>query len=225
MVEQSAAPSAAPDLSPGVSNAYGHAWRNLWKNFADLLLAGIVYVAMTVPVGFIIGLIFAVGWRDSFSSSLDIFGIFGTTTEFAWHFQIVSGILKVFFFKPLFWGMLFLFLCAASSRTVDLRDLFAGFKRHYSNVLLAAALWWLIFSLPSLAIKRIPDHISSLGDFLSVVWSGVSIVLFCKLGFVRFLVIDKQLSAPRAFATSWQWTRGHALENFGIIVLGALIMI
>ena len=223
MVEEMIPPS--PDLRPGVGNSYSHGWRRLWKNFADLLLAGIVFAVMTIVVGFIIGAIFSIGWASSFSSGFDVFGFSGTMTEFAWHFQIVSSILDVFYYTPLLYGMLFLFLCAAASRKVDLPDLFLGFKRHYPQVLLASVLWWLIFSAVSLVINWVVANHVVLGGFLSFVWFIVTIVLYSRLVFVPFLLIDKGLPAMEAFSTSWEWSRGHALENFLIFLLGIPIVI
>jgi hypothetical protein len=223
MVEEIAAPS--PVLRPGVGGAFGNGWKQLWRNFADLLLAGIVFVVMTFVVGFVIGLVFALGWRSSLSSGFDILGFTGVSTTFAWHFQVVSAILGVFYYTPLFWGMMLVFLCAASGRKADLPDLFAGFKRHYRNVLYASILWWLIFSLATLLIGLLPDSVSALATVLTVVWFFVTIVLYSRLIFVPFLLLDKQLSPAEAFRTSWRWTNGHALENFVIFLMGILVMI
>jgi hypothetical protein len=121
--------------------------------------------------------------------------------------------------------MLFLFLCAAASRKVDLPDLFRGFKRHYPQVLLAAFLWWLIFSAVSLLISWIAANHVVIGGLLSFVWFIVTIVLYSRLIFVPFLLIDKGLPATEAFSTSWGWSRGHALENFLIFLLAIPIVI
>jgi hypothetical protein len=223
MVEEMTPPSLEP--RPGVGNAYTNGWRRLWKNFLDLLLAGIVYFAIRFVIGVIVGVIFAVGWRDSIPSSFDVFSAFGATTTFAWHLQVVSSILDVFFFTPLLYGLLFLFLRAASGRRVDLPDLFLGFKRHYPQVLLASVLWWLIFSLVPFVTNWIPGSLDALATTLTVFWAIVAIVLVCRLVFVPFLLIDKQLPATEAFATSWSWSRGHALENFLIFLLGIPIVI
>jgi len=43
--------------------------------------------------------------------------------------------------------------------------------------------------------------------------------------FVPFLLTDKKLGAMQSIQTSWEWSRGHALENFLIFLLGILIII
>ncbi|MCJ7606067.1 MAG: hypothetical protein MUO19_08580, partial [Dehalococcoidales bacterium] len=53
----------------------------------------------------------------------------------------------------------------------------------------------------------------------------VQIVLFCKLVFVPFLLVDRKMEAVEAIRTSWKWTDGHALRVFGILLLGIPIVI
>ncbi len=212
-------------LKPGVGNAYRHGWRRLWKNFGDLLLAGIVFFVMTMVIGLIVGAVFSIGWSSSFSSGLSAFGLSGNMTTFAWHFQIVSSILEVFYYTPLLWGLLFLFLCAAAGRRPELAGLFTGFKHRYLRVVETSLLWWLVLSLPSLLILWLGGLNATLGGFLSAVWFFVSIVLYSRLIFVPFLVTDRGLAAGDAFRTSWELSRGHAMENFLIFLLGILVMI
>ena len=209
---------------PGVTNSYSFGWRRLWKNFMDLLLAGIVYVVLLVVVGLVVGVAFSVGWRDSIPSLTNLLGG-STMTTFTWHFLIVSDILQIFLFTPLFWGLLFLFFCAAAGRTVELQDLFLGFRRHYLRVAETSLLWWLVLSLPSNLVTVVNHFSGAAGVFLSVVWTIASIFLYSHLIFVPFLLMDRQLFFTDAFRTSWEWSRGHALENFGIFVMGILVMI
>ena len=225
MVEELVPPPVEP--RPGVGNSYTHAWRQLWRNswrnFFDLLLAGIVYIVVLFAISFIIGIIFSAGWRDSITSLSSL--LFGTSmTNFAWHLLISSSILQIFLFTPLFWGLLFLFLCAASARTVELNHLFDGFRHSYLRVAETSLLWWLVFSAPSLLIMWLGELNGAVGTFLTVAWFFVSIVLYSRLIYVPFLLMDQGMTGGKAFSTSWEWSRGHALENFLIFLLGALIM-
>jgi uncharacterized membrane protein len=223
MVEETASP--APDLRPGVGSAYGNGWRQTWKNFADLLLAGIIYVVMTVPVGIVIGLIFSLGWSNSFQTSFDFFGAGTATATIGWGAQLVNGIVDVLYFTPLMYGLLFLALLAARRDRPDLNNLFVVFKTNYANVIVVGVIFWVIFNVPAFILAWITDIAWPIGILLSIAWFFAAIVLFSRLMFTPFLLTDKKLGATQAINKSWEMTRGHALENFLIVLLGIPVLI
>jgi hypothetical protein len=224
MTEEMTAPPL-PELRPGVGNAYVNGWRQTWKWFLDLLLAGIVYIAMVIAVGLIVGVIFSLGWANSFSSTFDMFGTSAATATISWGAQAVTGVLDIVYYTPLLYGLLFIALLAARARQPELANLFIVFKSNYLNVIVVGILFWLIFSLPTLIIGWILAVVWPLGIVLTIIWVVVAIILYCRLLFVPFLLTDKRLGAVEAIRTSWEWSRGHALENFLILLLAIPITI
>lgn len=212
-------------MSPGVGNAYANAWRQLWPRFLDLLLAGIVYVAMVVPVGIIFGLVFTLDWASSATWGLDFSGVSNAYVDLPWGAQVVDAVINIIYFTPLMYGLLFVALAAARADRYDLGNIFVAFKRNYVNVIIVGVLFWLIFSLPSLIISLVTSAVPILGAFLAIAWVILAVILYCKLAFVPFLLTDRTMGATESIRTSWQWTNGHALEIFVILLLAVPILI
>lgn len=211
-------------VEPGVGNAYGNGWRQLWRNFLELLLTGIIWIAVTVPVGIIVGLAFAIGWTGA-SWGITFLGSVDINTSMNWGAQAVNTVLNILYFTPLSYGLLFVFLTAARGEKVEFGNLFAGFKRNYTNILLVALIFFVIFSLPSILIQLLVSAVPVIGWIIYIAWIVVSIILYCKLAFVPFLMVDKEMQATEAIRTSWDWTNGYTGQIFLIFLLAIPIMI
>jgi len=107
---------------------------------------------------------------------------------------------------PMSWGVYYAFLKAVRGEKVEIRDMFA-FTRNYANVVLAYLLMNFIIGI-GLVILIIPG-----------------IIFACKLAFVPYLVIDKNMTAMDALKTSWSMTEGYAMNIFLIGLLAIFISI
>lgn len=107
---------------------------------------------------------------------------------------------------PLQYGVYYAYLKAARGQEVEIKDMFA-FSRNYGNVLLAYILVYIIVGI-GIVLLIIPG-----------------IIFACKLAFVPFLVVDKQIGAMDAIKASWRMTDGYAMNIFLIGLLAVFISI
>ena len=107
---------------------------------------------------------------------------------------------------PMSWGVYYAFLKAVRGEKLEIKDMFI-FTRNYANVVLAYLLMNFIIGI-GLVILIIPG-----------------IIFACKLAFVPYLVIDKNMNAMDALKTSWSMTDGYAMNIFLIVVLAIFISI
>lgn len=90
---------------------------------------------------------------------------------------------------------------------VDLKILFEGFKTKYLNIVLA--------NLIVVALVII--------GFVMLIIPGI--IIACRLAFVPYLVMDKDLEPMRAVEKSWQMTKGHGWTIFFMAILSFFIAI
>lgn len=118
------------------------------------------------------------------------------------------GLAYAFLFMPIIkYGQRKLFLNAMRDKEVDLKVLFEGFKTQYLNIVLANLI---VFALAAVG-------------FVMLIIPGI--IVLCRLAFVPFLVVDKEMEAMKAIEKSWQMTRGHGWTIFGMGVLSIFIFI
>ena len=106
-----------------------------------------------------------------------------------------------------------LFLKAARNETFEVKEMFEGFEK-YLNVILS---------------NLLVSAVVVMGLILLIV---PGIIVACRLAFVPYLVMDRDMEAIAAVEKSWQMTRGHAWKIFGlgllaipIAILGLLMLI
>lgn len=112
------------------------------------------------------------------------------------------------------YGSTFMFLKAVRGEKADFTNLVRGFRENYVDILLANLLCFGII-------------------FLGMIFFIIpGIILSCRLGFVKYLVMDKKMNAIEAVEESWRMTRGHgwtiffmAFVSFFIIIFGILMLI
>lgn len=90
---------------------------------------------------------------------------------------------------------------------IQIEDMFVGFKKNYLNIVLANLLTFAIVGM-GIIFLIIPG-----------------IILACRLAFVPYLVMDKQLQPVAAIEKSWEMTRGHGWKIFGMGILAIFIFI
>ena len=105
------------------------------------------------------------------------------------------------------YGADLLYLRGIRDEKMDLAELFNGFKKNYLNIVLAHLL-----------------HIAVVGiGFIFLIIPGI--ILACRLVFIPYLVMDKNLEPVAAMEKSWDMTRGHGWKVFGMALLAIPVFI
>lgn len=121
---------------------------------------------------------------------------------------ILFGLAYAFLFIPVIkYGENFLFLKAMRDEEADLKLLFEGFKTKYLNIVLANLI---VFALVMIG-------------FIMLIIPGI--IILCRLAFVTYLIMDKDLEPIKAVEKSWQMTRGHGWKIFWMAILSFFIFI
>jgi uncharacterized membrane protein len=121
---------------------------------------------------------------------------------------ILFGLAYSFLFLPIIkYGENYIFLKAMRDEEVDIKILFEGFKTNYLNIILA--------NLIVAALVII--------GFIMLIVPGI--IIACRLVFVPFLVMDKNLDPIKAVEKSWEMSKGHGWEVFFMVILSAFIFI
>ncbi|EAR00352.1 hypothetical protein [Maribacter sp. HTCC2170] len=100
-----------------------------------------------------------------------------------------------------------LYLRGIRNEKVDISELFDGFKKNYLNIILANLLTFAIIGI----------------GFVFLIVPGI--ILACRLAFVSYLVMDKNLDPVAAVEKSWAMTRGHGWKIFRMGLLAILVFI
>ena len=90
---------------------------------------------------------------------------------------------------------------------IDLKEMFSGFKNNYLNIILAHLIWVAIVGI----------------GFVFLIVPGI--ILACRLAFIPYLVMDKNMEPVAAVEKSWEMTRGHGWKIFGMALLAILLVI
>ncbi len=112
----------------------------------------------------------------------------------------------LFVANPINFGADYIFLKAVRNIKFEIREIFDGFK-NYLNVVLAALLSGSII----------------VAGFIFLIVPGI--ILACRLAFVPYLVMDKQLEPVKAIEESWRLTKGYGWTIFGMGMLTVPIVL
>jgi hypothetical protein len=136
--------------------------------------------------------------------------------QFSWFlvplvmFAIAYGI---FVAGPIGYGTNWVYLKAVRGERIEIRDMFVVFQRNYWNAVVA---------------NIVVGVIVGLGIVMLIV---PGIIFACRLAFVPYLVVDREMDVMDALRVSWDMTRGHGWQIFLMgflaifIVLGGLILL
>ena len=121
---------------------------------------------------------------------------------------IIFGLAFLLFVaNPINYGADFIFLKAVRNVKFEVKEIIDGFKNNYLNVVLAALLSGAII----------------VAGFILLIVPGI--ILACRLAFVPYLVMDKQLDPVKAVEESWRLTKGYGWNIFGMGMLAIPIVI
>ncbi len=120
-----------------------------------------------------------------------------------------------FLFWPVIdYGADYLFIKAVRSQKVEIEGLVEGFRTKYLQIIIANLL---VFALVGMGI-------------IMLIIPGI--IIACRLAFVSYLVMDKNMEAMAAVEESWRMTRGYgwkifflAIVSFFLVIAGLLMMI
>lgn len=129
---------------------------------------------------------------------------------FEWYMVplILFGMLYgVFVAGPIGYGASWVFLKAVRGERVEIKDMFSVFQRNYWNVVIA---------------NIVVAVIVGLGMVMLIV---PGIIFACRLAFVPYLVVDKEMDVMEALRVSWNMTRGYGGHIFLMGLMSIFIFI
>ena len=167
------------------------------------------------------GVAWDIMWK-SFVSLLAVFIIFsiikGPVAGIQWqednfHWYLLPFVFfaigfGIFIAGPIQYSTNWVFLKAVREERFEIRDMFAVFQRNYWNAVAANVVVHLIIGI----------------GFLMLIVPGI--IFACRLAFVSYLVIDREMELTDALNTSWQMTKGYGGQIFlmGIIAFFVVIL-
>jgi hypothetical protein len=199
---------------PSLNNSFGNGWEVMKKNFLILLLVVIV-------VGLITGPTQSFRWNMNPGHHWDGNWMDWNMHDMGWLALGMIGV--VLGLLALAWGLLIvpvfkyvgkmMFLQAVREIRPDFNMLVRGFKQNYLGIVLA--------NLLTVALVML--------GFIMLVIPGI--IIACRLAFVGFLVMDKNLDPITAVEESWRMTRGYgwtilwmAFLSFFIFIAGLCVL-
>ncbi len=126
-----------------------------------------------------------------------------------WNVMLIPVMLAYGF---LFWPVIdfssdFLFLKAIRSQKVEIIEMVEGFRTKYLQIIVA--------NLLKIALIIM--------GFIMLIIPGI--IIACRLAFVSYLVMDKNLEPMEAIEQSWKMTRGYGWKVFFLGVVSIFIFI
>ncbi|MCP4974986.1 MAG: hypothetical protein GY931_02380 [Maribacter sp.] len=115
--------------------------------------------------------------------------------------QLLIAAYGLLFLPVVKYGGDLLYLRGIRNEKVDVSELFDGFKKNYLNIILANLLTFAIIGI----------------GFVFFIIPGI--ILACRLAFVSYLVMDKNMEPVAAVEKSWEMTRGYGWKIFGMALL------
>lgn len=125
--------------------------------------------------------------------------------------QILAAVYWLLVFSVVKYSGDLMYLRAIRNEKFEISEMFDGFRKNYINIILANLLTFAIIGL----------------GFVLLIVPGI--ILACRLAFVSYLVMDKNMEPVAAVEKSWEMTKGHGWQIFGMgllvipIVIGGLI--
>jgi uncharacterized membrane protein len=176
---------SAPEAKAFAS--YGHGWRQFTKYFLHIFLVGLIGAAASVPSWY------TGDWGGHWDGGITTGGTVLLTIFVAAYSLLVLPVIS--------FGAYHIYLKYMRDERADIREIVAGFKTNYLNIVLANLLWYAIVGI----------------GFILLIVPGI--VFACRLAFVPYLVMDKGMDPAAAVEKSWTMTRGHGFRIFGMFLL------
>ncbi len=121
--------------------------------------------------------------------------------------QIIGMAYGVLLLPVIKYGGDLLYLRGIRNEEMELGELFLGFRKNYLPIVLANLLKYALIII----------------GFLFFIVPGI--ILACRLIFVSYLVMDKNMEPVPALEKSWAMTKGHGWRIFGMAMLAIPIFI
>ncbi len=119
----------------------------------------------------------------------------------------ILGIGYIFLVYPIFnFASDYLFLQGVRRENVDIKNILRGFD-YYLNIILAYLLMTALIAI----------------GFLALIIPGI--IVACRLAFIPYLVMDKNMDAIAAVEESWRMTKGYGWTIFGMGIISFFIAI
>jgi len=117
-------------------------------------------------------------------------------------------IYSVFVAGPIQYGASWVFLKAVRGERIEVRDIFVVFQRNYWNAVIANIVVGIIVGL----------------GFVMLIVPGI--IFACRLAFVPYLVVDREMDVMDALRVSWDMTRGYGMQIFlmGLLAIPIVIL-
>ena len=121
--------------------------------------------------------------------------------------QLFAAAYMLLFLPVVKYGSDLLELCAIRNEKLDVVRIFDGFKKNYLNIILANLLTFALIGI----------------GFVFLIVPGI--IIACRLVFVSFLVMDKNMDPIAAVEKSWEMTKGHGWRIFGMALFAIPVFI
>lgn len=197
-IEEQIQPPDIPAATFNPFSYYGFAFGRMWKYFLELLLVTIISFLISLPT---------LGWLDEetikapFDPGITVNLVFFSFE--GWGALVFLITIFVLLFEwPIEYGISYVHLKAARKEKVAVKDMFAVFNNYWNSVF----------------ANLLVAFIVGFGIMLLIV---PGIIFACKLCFVPYLIVDKQMDAVEAVKESWQMTSGY---SFTIFLIGFLVI-
>jgi len=194
---------------PTISESLGNGWYTMKRYFLWLFVAVFICGIFNGPFKYTFNNNSNNGnnwnlWENGFSNG---FGVLAGLT-----ILVLIGILVAlaitFLVRPIItYGANMMFIQAVRDQEPDIKWLFRGFQSNYVNIVLANLLTFAIVAM----------------GFVALIIPGL--ILACRLTFVSYLVMDKELDPIHAIEESWRMTKGYGWTIFGMGIVSIFIFI
>ena len=196
---------------PTFGSSFGNGWQVLGDEFLVLFLVTIILAVIDAPAQAVNVKMDPTGMFMHFGGEhFHLFaGLWASLGALVILFGLFALAYKLMLVPVFDYGSALMFVHAARRKKPDFATLVNGFKSNYFHIILA--------NLLVTALVMI--------GFFAIIVPGI--IIACRLAFVSYLVMDKNLDPIAAVEESWRMTRGHgwtiffmAIVSFFIIVLG-----
>jgi hypothetical protein len=113
----------------------------------------------------------------------------------------------IFVAGPIGYGVKGVFLKAVRGERIEVKDIFAVFQRNYWNAVVANIVVGIIVGL-GMVMLIVPG-----------------IIFACRLAFVPYLVVDREMDVMDALRVSWDMTRGYGGQIFLMGILSIFVVL
>jgi len=170
------------------------------------------------------GSAYSAGWDIMWKNFIALFVVFiiyalltGPTSSFQWKADdfgwfmlplILFGIgFAIFVSGPIGYSADWVFLKAVRGEKFEVKDLFTVFQRNYWNAVLGNVIVVIIVGM-GIAMLIIPG-----------------IIFACRLAFVPYLIVDREMEVTEALSKSWEMTKGYGWDIFFMAIVAIPVAI